>query len=891
MRLNLVLVLLVPALASAVSDSSLQLITTLPDERPVVSNALVEPVQGNGSPGTSVVLVGTVDTIGGTTYDWQANGPSLRMLVNSPDYGLHAAWMYSTATQTTYPDRNMRYNFYDYTIRRWNWIDPNHMSSGVNVFTDRCGYGTLDADPATGVAVVSCHTGTTLHPEVARDMAPGAGIFEYCSGSDSASGYKWPPISVGQTGKIHCALVDDATGDYLYYSKVGPWCTWATPIGMAAPQPDPVFPDQAVAASKVSDKVCATWEYDEGDPDPGFYRTSTDGGATWGSPTVLPWPLAYGGDTATSYHITSLYPFFDRQDKLHIVAGVMPYVSGQAYIIPAQIWHWSPDNTPNWSLVRWAGCDPNNLLAPIGYNATYACRPSIGEDNNDNLFVAWEEFDSSNVEVGPPELLRADIFVAGSDNNGRDWGTAVKLTGGGSVSHRFPSIVDLAINGTGCDTVCVLYEIDQHAGFALYSEGPHTNNPIVVHKIPVDSIPGSETIRGSIIYPSAGAYLAGGDTVEIVWTINPKEFFFGALLLSTDGGGSFPDTIAPYVATNETTHTWALPHYSSSRCRVKFEAFDSSGSLVFNMSTGNFTIDSDIPAAPQLLAPPDSSSTRNPAATLRWHRVPDTSPINYTIRIAYDPNLQVLVDSAVRPDTYYSRVLSVDTTYYWGVLATDRCGHAGPMSEIWEFLLDRQSPSAPVLIYPRDSAEISSDTVNLIWHASDDNLSGIDVYHVQLARDDTLFIDTIPVPVTSDTSVLCNLDPAPAYFWHVRAKDRAGNWSEWSPRWTFAPPVGTGGWSRHLPQVPTLVECGPSPFVRSTQFLLQLPEPAKVTAAIYDATGQKITTLTQGLLARGEHNLAWNGNTTAGTRTAPGIYYLRVLAADTRHVRRLVLAR
>ena len=172
MRRTVFIALLVPVLALAAVDLTVK--TVLPDERSVPVGSAVVPVDGNREPATSRILVGTVDTIGGTTYDWQANATTYQMLVHSPDIGIHALWMYSAhTTSTSFPDRNMRYNFYDINGGTWSWIDPDFMASGVNVFTERSGYGSLDADPATGVAFVTSHQGSaSLYPWLARDMAP-----------------------------------------------------------------------------------------------------------------------------------------------------------------------------------------------------------------------------------------------------------------------------------------------------------------------------------------------------------------------------------------------------------------------------------------------------------------------------------------------------------------------------------------------------------------------------------------------------------------------------------------------------------------------------------------------------------------------------------------------
>lgn len=481
---SMLLVLLAPVLALAVSNSPT--VDIVAPEEPVQTGEPVATQETRIEPAAAAVLVGTVDTVGGTTYDWCSNGPIYRFIANSPGNGVHVVWMYSTSTSgTEFPDRNMRYNYYDYSSGEWNWIDTDYMQSGVNVYSERCGYGNLAVDPNSGVAIVPAHLGTPLRIDVARDMAPGVGIFEVCSGSPTLEGYLWPPIDVDVNSKvhIHCMLDDDPDlRNDNYYSGMGTWCSYSDPTIVYPPQPKPEFPDQAVTASRVSDNVCLTWVYspDGYSQKPGFYRISTDGGTSWGPSTQLPWPLAYQGDTLASFHITSLFPFYDSQDELHIVASVTPFVRDTNYILPADIWHWKDDA---WTFVHKA--DPESLMAGIGYNASMACRPSIGEDNEGNLFVAWEEFDGVNVDT-VTDFLRGDIWGARGNSAGTSWGEALRLTGPGEpVSHRFPSIIDKAVSGTHYtnDTVMILYEIDQQAGFFVQGEGTATNNAMVVQRV------------------------------------------------------------------------------------------------------------------------------------------------------------------------------------------------------------------------------------------------------------------------------------------------------------------------------------------------------------------------------------------------------------------------
>jgi hypothetical protein len=477
MRSIVTLTLLATALAFAVS---LQPVTVLPDDGKVVPSG---PQSGSGPVREARFTIGTVDTVGGTTYDWGANGPALRMLARTPGKGVHVVFMYSAdMVNTTFPDRNIRYNFYDYGARAWNWTDPDFMQSGVNTFAERTGYGNMDVD-TNGVAVISAHHATSagIAPVVARDADVGAGIFDYAPGEPSIDQHAWPWIGVTPNGAYHLGMIDNVSQDYLLWSRSTAWQTWEPGVSIPSPQPEPMFPDHNLATSRtsISNKVCITWVATPAagyQQDPGFYRESPDGGDNWNPPVDIGFPPAFtpGSESMPSFHITSLFPMYDRNDNLHIVGNVGPYVRDTNWIVPGQIWHWSAANPDTWNLISVAS--PESLNAAVGYNAMICSRPSLGQDEWGNLFVAWEEFDGVNVEQ-TTSRVRADIWYSSSTDNGVTWAAGTKITDGGEVSYRFPSM----LSPIG-DTVMVTYLIDQVAGFFLYSEGPATNNPIVVQK-------------------------------------------------------------------------------------------------------------------------------------------------------------------------------------------------------------------------------------------------------------------------------------------------------------------------------------------------------------------------------------------------------------------------
>jgi hypothetical protein len=223
------------------------------------------------------------------------------------------------------------------------------------------------------------------------------------------------------------------------------------------------------------------------------------------------------------------------------------------YIVPSQIWHYCPDNTPQWSRIHIAACRPENMQASVGYNATYACRPSIGESDNVRLYVAWEQFDSTNVE-STTSRLRAGVWVSGSANNGMTWAPGLLVTERNTFSHRFPCIIDRMVGSPSDDTICVLYLMDQIAGFFVQGEGPATPNPVICQFMPspLVGVKESSNPQAPSLKPMVtivrGALLLEGDCPR-TGTV-PKAYLLdasGRRVLGLHPGANDVRTLAPGV--------------------------------------------------------------------------------------------------------------------------------------------------------------------------------------------------------------------------------------------------------------------------------------------------------------------------------------------------------
>jgi len=86
-----------------------------------------------------------------------------------------------------------------------------------------------------------------------------------------------------------------------------------------------------------------------------------------------------------------------------------------------------------------------------------------------------------------------------------------------------------------------------------------------------------------------------------------------------------------------------------------------------------------------------------------------------------------------------------------------------------------------------------------------------------------------------------------------------------------------------------LLQNTPNPFNPTTTIRFILPEANEVRLEIYDAAGRKVTTLVDGRMLAGEHQLEWNGMAATGDRVASGVYFYKLTAGEENVSRKMVL--
>lgn len=102
--------------------------------------------------------------------------------------------------------------------------------------------------------------------------------------------------------------------------------------------------------------------------------------------------------------------------------------------------------------------------------------------------------------------------------------------------------------------------------------------------------------------------------------------------------------------------------------------------------------------------------------------------------------------------------------------------------------------------------------------------------------------------------------------------------------------VGTEDEVDSTPAV-TLINAYPNPFRSNLNINLSTSAKGKNTLSIYNLKGQKVTTLANTLLDKGQHSFVWDGCDSSARQVASGIYYVRMDNGSTTVLKKIMLIR
>ncbi|NIO28586.1 MAG: multicopper oxidase domain-containing protein [Candidatus Latescibacteria bacterium] len=100
-------------------------------------------------------------------------------------------------------------------------------------------------------------------------------------------------------------------------------------------------------------------------------------------------------------------------------------------------------------------------------------------------------------------------------------------------------------------------------------------------------------------------------------------------------------------------------------------------------------------------------------------------------------------------------------------------------------------------------------------------------------------------------------------------------------------PVSNG----NIPSAVVLNQNEPNPFNPITQIRFALPVSGPVELSVYNVAGQLVQTMASGEYGQGEHVLTWDGRDAFGNAVSSGVYFYRLSAGASTHIKKMVLMR
>ncbi|HMU47305.1 MAG TPA: zinc-dependent metalloprotease family protein [Chitinophagaceae bacterium] len=316
----------------------------------------------------------------------------------------------------------------------------------------------------------------------------------------------------------------------------------------------------------------------------------------------------------------------------------------------------------------------SNYTIPI--STPFALTASATDAENDPLTYCWEQNDNSttsgNSSVASP-----------TKTTGPNWLSFLPTSSGTRTFPKLSTILS-GLNVTpplpGGDAIAnieALSSVGRTLNFrvTVRDNSPYNPGVTIGQTAFTDAVVTVSSAAGpfAVTSPNTAVTWNEGSQATVTWSVNgtngsPINCSTVNILLSTDGGNTFPIVLAAATA-NDGSATVTVPTGNqSTTCRVKVEAV---GNIFFDISNSNFTIGAAVACGdPSGLA---SSSITENSATVSWNAVSGAN--NYTVDYkANSSGTWINATSATTATSVNLSGLAASTLYDWRVKANCTAG-------------------------------------------------------------------------------------------------------------------------------------------------------------------------------------------------------------------------
>ncbi|MBI4778013.1 Ig-like domain repeat protein, partial [Candidatus Desantisbacteria bacterium] len=301
----------------------------------------------------------------------------------------------------------------------------------------------------------------------------------------------------------------------------------------------------------------------------------------------------------------------------------------------------------------------------------------------------------------------------------------------------------------------------------------NTNN----YKIQVDITPPDVPVISSISHPDSSKWYAA-NILSITWTAQDNLSGLAGYNYQLDQDPSTP--IDDTIKGTNTAYTHGVP-LTNGIYYFHVKAMDYAGNWS-NTSHYRIQVDTQSPDIPVISSSSHPDSSKWYAAdtpSLTWTAQDNLSGLaGYSYQL--DQDTSTIPDNSIDGiNTAYTHGVSLTNgIYYFHIKAKDFAGNWSNASH-YKIQVDIQPPATPVISsssHPDSNKWYPADIPSLTWTASQDNVSGLAGYSYQLDQDSSTIpdnsIDGTNTAYTHNTPLADGI-----HYFHVKAGDSAGNWS------------------------------------------------------------------------------------------------------------------
>ena len=289
----------------------------------------------------------------------------------------------------------------------------------------------------------------------------------------------------------------------------------------------------------------------------------------------------------------------------------------------------------------------------------------------------------------------------------------------------------------------------------------------------------------AVEYPNGSENFATNQNINVLWNTGgtdsaPINCSSVDILLSTDGGHSFPITLANGVS-NVGAANVQLPNIISDNCRIKIKG---NGNYFFDFSDDNFTIAGQGDFALNPITPLQAFCGDVPTTVSFEIEVTATDDFNSPISFPTSDNTGGTSISFSPTQVMPPATVTVQITSNWTnpITSFDIIASSGDVNHSTTLGIQKSDnlPLAPQIISPSANVLLTEFDVNFFWSFIQD----AENYDLEISKNADFSNSILTTTINQNSLDVNDLESLEIYYWHVRSNNTCGQ-SDWSNTHAF----------------------------------------------------------------------------------------------------------